>query len=259
MAGSATRRLAVRVGGRRKPEEPGPVMTTSLADMDALRGAAVAAITEVWGVLAAEHVVPCSRYRPYIQVGRDYQGGLLSGCLAVTQFSETLRQMYPVWFGAPSDDSARWFPDHLAFDFVEATIAELTRRGETGDTPNGAVEVTLLHLIDYLDTEDSRLACARRVSHLMTADRKELTIAGVTILDTGSSRRPGISLRSSPRRIRRTTANGRSRSPGPKLPWSATRPGPIRSPSCETPGVTLTASCSRSACCTERRPQISTG
>ena len=158
-------------------------MTTSLADIDALRGAAVAAITEVWGVLAAEHIVPCSRYRPYIQVGRDYEGRLLSGCPAFTQFSETLRQMYPAWFGAPSDDSARWFPDNLAFEFVEATIAELTRRGETGDTPNDAVEVTLLHLLDYLDSEESRLACARRVSHLMTADRKELTIAGVTILE----------------------------------------------------------------------------
>jgi hypothetical protein len=158
-------------------------MITSLGDIDALRGAAVAAITEVWGVLAAEHVVPCSRYRPYIQVGRDYQGNLLSGCPAFKQFSETLRQMYPAWFSAPSDDNARWFPDHLAFDFVEATISELTRRGETGDTPNDAAEIALLHLVDYLDTEDSRLACARRVSHLMTADRKELTIAGVTILE----------------------------------------------------------------------------
>jgi Apea-like HEPN len=91
--------------------------------------------------------------------------------------------MYPAWFGAPSDDSARWFPDHLASDFVEATIAGLTRRGETGDTPNDAVEVTLLRLVDYLASEDCRLACARRVSHLMTADRKELTIAGVTILE----------------------------------------------------------------------------
>lgn len=183
LAALAARRLVGRVGGRRKPEEPGPVMTTSLADMDVLRGAAAAAITEVWGVLTAEHVVPCSRYRPYIQVGRDYEGRLLSGCPAFTQLSETLRRMYPAWFGAPSDDSARWFPDNLAFDFVEAAIAELTRRGETGDTPNDAVEVALLHLIDYLDAKDSRLACARRVSHLMTADRKGLTIAGVTILE----------------------------------------------------------------------------
>jgi len=153
-------------------------MSTSLADTDTLRGAAVAAIAEAWGALAAEHVVPCSRYRPYIRVGRDYEGGLLSGGAAFAQFSQTLLQMYPAWFAALSGQDPRWFPDNLAFQFVEAAIAELTRRGETGDTPSDAVEVTLLHLVDYLDSDDSRPACARRVSHLMTADRKELMIAG---------------------------------------------------------------------------------
>ena len=73
-------------------------------------------------------------------------------------------------------------PGRPRVQFLDATIAELTCRGETGDTPNDAVEVTLLQLVDYLDSEDSRLACARRVSHLMTDDRQELTIAGVTIL-----------------------------------------------------------------------------
>ena len=77
----------------------------------------------------------------------------------------------------------RWFPDPLAFRFVEAAIAEMNRCGQTGDAPNDAAEVALLHLVDYLDSGDSRLACARRVSHLMTEDRKELTIAGVTILE----------------------------------------------------------------------------
>ena len=158
-------------------------MSTSLADMEVLRGAAVATIAEAWGALAAEHVVPCSRYRPYVQVGRDYEGGLLAGGPAFTQFSETLKQMYPAWFAAASGQDPRWFPDHLAFRFIEAAIAELASRGETGDTPNDAAEVALLQLVDYLDSGDSRLACARRVSHLMTADRKELTIAGVTVLE----------------------------------------------------------------------------
>ncbi|HUZ54403.1 MAG TPA: hypothetical protein VMU94_17995 [Streptosporangiaceae bacterium] len=157
-------------------------MTTSLTDVDTLRRAAAAMITEAWEALAAENVVPCSRYRPYVQVGRDYEGLALSGRPAFTQFSQTLRQLYPAWFDAPSGRFPRWYPDTLAFQFIDATIAELTRCGETGDTPNDAVEVTLLHLVDYLDSEDSRLACARRVSHLMTTDRKELTIAGVTIL-----------------------------------------------------------------------------
>lgn len=158
------------------------MMSTSLTDIGALRRAAVAMISEAWDTLAGEHVVPCSRYRPYVQVGRDYEGVALSGRPAFKQFSGTLRELYPAWFDSPSGQFTRWYPDVLAFQFVDATIAELTRRGETGDTPNDAVEVTLLHLVDYLDSEDSRVACARRVSHLMTADRKELTIAGVTIL-----------------------------------------------------------------------------
>lgn len=157
-------------------------MITSLTDLDTLRRAAVAAVTEAWDALEAEHVVPCSRYRPYVQVGRDYEGSALSGCPAFTQFSETLRQLYPAWFDAPAGQSPRWFPNVLAFQFIDATIAELTRRGEAGDTPNDAVEVTLLQLVDYLDSKDSRVACARRVSHLMTADRKALTIAGVDVL-----------------------------------------------------------------------------
>jgi hypothetical protein len=115
-------------------------------------------------------------------VGRDYEGTALRGRPAFAQFSDTLQQLYPAWFDSPAGQSPRWYPDNLAFQFVDACIAELTRREETGDTPNDAVEVTLLRLVDYLDAEDSRLACARRVSHLMTDNRQELTIAGVTIL-----------------------------------------------------------------------------
>ena len=40
----------------------------------------------------------------------------------------------------------------------------------------------VLELADYLDSADARLGCARRVSHLMTEDRQEVTLAGVTIL-----------------------------------------------------------------------------
>ena len=159
-------------------------MTTSLTDIGTLRRAAVDMITEAWAALAAEHVVPCSRYRPYVQVGRDYEGGALSGRPAFTQFSDTLRQAYPAWFDAPQGQFPRRCPDVLAFQFVDATIAELTRCGETGDAPDHAVQVTLLHLIDYLDREDSRVACAqdRTCPISMTDDRQELTIAGVTIL-----------------------------------------------------------------------------
>lgn len=93
-----------------------------------------------------------------------------------------LQQMYPSWFERPHGQFPRWYPDNVAFRFVDTCIAELTFRGETGDTPSDTVEAMLLGLVDYLDADDARLACARRVSHLMTDNRQELTVAGVTIL-----------------------------------------------------------------------------
>ena len=70
-------------------------MTTSLTDVDTLRRAAVDMITDAWNALAAEHIVPCSPYRPYVQIGRDYEGSLLMGRPAFVQFSALLQQLYP--------------------------------------------------------------------------------------------------------------------------------------------------------------------
>ena len=137
--------------------------TTSLTDLGTLRHAAADMITEAWGRLAEENVVPCSRYRPYVQAGRDYEGGALANGPAFVQFSAALWQLYPSWFEAPQGQFPRWYPDNVAFHVIDACIAELSARGETGDTPNDAVEVVLLELADYLDSGNARLACARRV------------------------------------------------------------------------------------------------
>lgn len=163
-------------------ERLAPTVTTSLADIETLRRAAVEMIAEAWDALAAEHVVPCSRYRPFVQVGRDYEGVLLMGGPAFGKFAATLRALHPTWFEAPLGHFPRWPADSLAFHLVDACIAELSRRRETGEAPSDAVEVMVLGLVDYLDSADSRVGCARRVSHLMTEDRQELTLAGVTIL-----------------------------------------------------------------------------
>jgi hypothetical protein len=151
-------------------------------ELDTLRHAATDMIAEAWDALAAEHVVPCSRYRPYIQVGRDYEGWILMDRPAFMRFSGLLARLYPEWFDAAEGKSPRWFPDNFAFRFAEACVTELTRQEKTGAASGDAVEAVLPELVDYLGSADTRLACARRVSHLMTADRAELTVAGVTIL-----------------------------------------------------------------------------
>jgi Adenylate and Guanylate cyclase catalytic domain len=81
---------------------------------------------------AAEHVVPCFRYRPYVQVGRDYEGATVMRGPAFAQVSATLLQLYPAWFEAPQGQSRRWFADNLTVCFVDACIAELALRGGDG-------------------------------------------------------------------------------------------------------------------------------
>jgi hypothetical protein len=157
-------------------------VTTSLADVETLKRAAVEMIAEAWNTFVNDHVVPCSRYRPYIQVGRDYEGTALMGCPAFVQFSTTLKTLYPGWFDATPGASPRWYAENLSCRFVDACVAELSLRGETGDAPSDAVEAMVLELGDYLDAPGARVACTRRVSHLMTEDREELSIGGVTIL-----------------------------------------------------------------------------
>jgi len=53
---------------------------------------------------------------------------------------------------------------------------------ETGDAPGEAFDETVVELVDYLAAVDAQVCCARRVSHLMTRDRQQLTIAGVAVL-----------------------------------------------------------------------------
>lgn len=86
-------------------------------------------IAEAWGVLAADHVVPCSRYRPYIQVGCDYEGTALMARPAFVEFSTALETLYPGWFEAAPGASPRWYAQNLACSFVDACVAELSLTG----------------------------------------------------------------------------------------------------------------------------------
>jgi hypothetical protein len=151
-------------------------------DLLALYRAAAELIPEAWKALAAADVVPCSRYRPFIEVGRDYEGVVLMGLPAMERFTALLASMYPLWFQAPPGAFPRWPASTIAYRFVDACVTEMSIHGETGAAPGEAFEETVLELADYLSAADARLCCARRVSHLMTADHRQLKIAGVTIL-----------------------------------------------------------------------------
>jgi hypothetical protein len=172
----------VAYGGEVTESSQGVPAVTLPGDLLDLHRAAAGLVAEAWAALAAARVVPCSDYRPFIRVGRDYEGVLLMGRPAMRGFTALLADRYPAWFQAPSGEFPRWDASAIAFSFVEACVTAMSLRGETGDAPGDAFDETVLELADYLTAADARLCCARRVSHLMTADRQELTIAGVTIL-----------------------------------------------------------------------------
>jgi hypothetical protein len=151
-------------------------------DVRDLYRAAADLIAEAWEALAAAHVVPCSDYRPFIRVGRDYEGLLLMGRPAMGRFTALLADRYPTSFQAPADAFPRWNASTIAFSFVEACVTAMSLCGETGPAPGDAFEETVFELADYLAAADARLCCARRISHLMTADRQQMRIAGVTVL-----------------------------------------------------------------------------
>jgi hypothetical protein len=153
-----------------------------LGDLLEFHHAAAELIAEAWKALTAVRVVPCSDYRPFIRVGRDYEGIVLMNGPAMNKFTALLTERYPDRFHAPPGEFPRWDASMIAFSFIEACVAAMSRYEETGDAPGEAFDETVIELADYLVAADARVCCARRVSHLMTLDRQELTIAGVTIL-----------------------------------------------------------------------------
>lgn len=159
-----------------------PKRRAFLGDLLELHDAAAELIAEAWKALAAVRVVPCSDYRPFIRVGRDYEGLVLMNGPAMLRFTTLLANKYPDRFQAPLGEFPRWDASMIAFSFVEACVAAMSRYEETGDATGEAFDETVIELADYLAAADARVCCARRVSHLMTPDRQELTIAGVTIL-----------------------------------------------------------------------------
>lgn len=78
-------------------------------DMLELHKAATELTTEAWQALAAVGVVLCSAYRPFIKVGRDYEGHVLMGsAVAMGRFAALLSSKYPGRFQAPPSEFPRW-------------------------------------------------------------------------------------------------------------------------------------------------------
>ena len=101
-----------------------------------LREAARSFLSAALDALRAEHVVPTSRYQPFLRVGHDYVGTTVTGdeCAA---FEQAIAASHPR-FSDDAPDRERDFAHIYLFSFLQAFIAEvaLNREAWSPDAPS---------------------------------------------------------------------------------------------------------------------------
>ena len=85
---------------------------------DKIRLLAGTFLLEAWELLTSEHVVPASRFRPYLRVGSDYEGQPLMGLASFTALELALLAHFPNRFDEPLKAQKPEFPNHYIFRLV---------------------------------------------------------------------------------------------------------------------------------------------
>lgn len=122
-------------------------------------------------------MLPASRYRMYLRVGHDFEGGRfpthdgLKGAIeaAFPRFAEV----------APFQQAA--YAEPYIFSFLEACIAKLTKYGDGNLEFGSIVDECISDLRRALESESSTVACLRMTSHLETHDQKPLAVGDITL------------------------------------------------------------------------------
>src|ERR1700728_2148344 len=146
-----------------------------------IRSVAAALAGAAFSALEEDHVVPPSRYRPFLRVGRDYEGGDVN----VPEFArlcELLDAAFPDRFGLPLGAPGRQFANHWAYSFIEACIARCSRNDEAFETTARGVEDSVAELLAALRSSDGVVAACRLASHVTTSDGAPIDLLGVHIV-----------------------------------------------------------------------------
>ena len=143
-------------------------------------GAAFPALEEV-------HVIPTPRYHPYVQVGRDYFGGDVSGP-ELGELEAMLQVMYPERFADPLTKQYPEFPNLYTFSFLEGAIRRCAGAGDDRYEPDtAAVQESVDEFIRVLDSPEYTMTCCRTMSHLTTRGTEPVTIGDITIYPESST------------------------------------------------------------------------
>ena len=126
-------------------------------------------------------VIPTSRYELdwYLQVGRDYDGGDVSGP-ETDALGATLEKLYPDRFARPRERKDPEFPNAYIYDLLQGAVARCSRFDEY--VPDGAEAVASVdELISALESDRRIVYACRAMSNLTTVNEEPVEIGEVTV------------------------------------------------------------------------------
>ncbi len=131
--------------------------------------------------LAAERVIPTSRYHPWIWVGRDYEGAVFMHTPEFTQLEGMLNRAYPARFDEPLKRRHAEFSNSYIFQMVEAAARRCADDGDYREDSRG-VTTSISEMVSILDGPHHTLAVVRAMSHTATVDGQAAAIDGIEVI-----------------------------------------------------------------------------
>ena len=157
----------------------------TLTNASRIHAAALAFVDEAFAALTEDHVVPPSRYHPYLRVGRDYEGGDVN-VPTFADLKEVLESSFPERFALPLGDKERDFADLWVYSLLEASIARCSRNGEAFVATSIGVEESTAELLTAMQSRDGKVSTCRLVAHLTTADGGAFDVGDVHVVPVQS-------------------------------------------------------------------------
>jgi len=158
-----------------------------VSERDQLADLARSFIGAAFPALDKFHVIPTPPYHPYVQVGRDYFGGDVSGPERA-ELDAMLHVVYPERFADPLTKQHPEFPQSYTFSLLEGAIRRCAGAGDDQYEPDtAAVQESVDEFIRVLDSPEYTMTCCQAVSHLTTKGTEPVTLGDITIYPEGST------------------------------------------------------------------------
>lgn len=117
------------------------------------------------------------RFRPFLEVGRDYFEDSLRCLSEFGVFENAITERHPRF-----RDDKRDFANSYVFSFLEAFVAEVALKGEQWSPDAPSFDTCLNSLATVIEAESREVACCRNVSHLTTGNGEPLDFEDVTVV-----------------------------------------------------------------------------